>query len=571
MRIAFYGRYSSDNQRETSIEDQRRIVARWAEQHGHTLVAEFTDYATSAASLKILNGLQQALHAATTTPAPFDALVIDQLSRLSRDIGDTDAIVKQLKFLDIRIIAVLDGIDTAQETTKISVTVKSLVNEIFLDDLRKTTKRGLDGQFLKGFSTGGRTYGYRSEPVYDQAGRVDAHGHPIPIGYRLFIDEAEAAILRHIFRRFAEGMCEKSIAKDLNRTYPGQNWRPNTIYIMLRNYKYVGRFSFNRREWRKNPMTGRRVCRWRPKEQWEEQVFDDLRIIDDDTWEKVQTRLSTRRHLFTERKSRTTHLLSGLLICHRCGGRYSIIGQTYYGCRNHFESGTCSSDIRIRREAIESLVISLLTRNLLGWLEIIRTAATRRCTPADSDTGAHDKQRLKTLRQQADAIMAVVRSGRLTGRALEETLTTYQQLWNQVETMEKENRTAIAQDRPVEIHYDPTVVQEFLAHLPETLHTDIRLGREFLQETLQHVRIEDGERRQTRCPVCGEEQGKLSPQHMQTHGLTLDQAYRGFPGLGFTKKARLIIQPSPSGILNSMKVRGLKVAGAGFEPATFGL
>lgn len=40
---------------------------------------------------------------------------------------------------------------------------------------------------------------------------------------------------------------------------------------------------------------------------------------------------------------------------------------------------------------------------------------------------------------------------------------------------------------------------------------------------------------------------------MQTHGLTLDQAYRGFPGLGFTKKARLIIQPSPSGILNTLK------------------
>lgn len=172
-------------------------------------------------------------------------------------------------------------------------------------------------------------------------------------------------IFREVFRRFAEGMCEKSIAKDLNPTYPGQNWRPNTIHMMLRNSKYVGRFTFNRREWRNHPMIGRRVYRWRPKEQWEEQVFKDLRIIDDETREKVQTRLRSRQHLFAERKSLTTHLLSWLLICHRCGGRYSIIGQTYYGCRNHFESGTCPNDIRIRRKAIESLVISPLTQNLL--------------------------------------------------------------------------------------------------------------------------------------------------------------------------------------------------------------
>lgn len=131
MKIAFYDRYSSDNQREASIEDQRRIVSRWAERCGHTLVTAFTDYATSAASLKMLDGLRAAIHAAGAIPAPFEALVVDQLSRLSRDIGDTDAIVKKLNFFGIRIIAVQDGIDTADETTKISVTVKSLVNEIY--------------------------------------------------------------------------------------------------------------------------------------------------------------------------------------------------------------------------------------------------------------------------------------------------------------------------------------------------------------------------------------------------------------------------------------------------------
>ena len=188
MKLAFYGRFSSDNQRETSIDDQFRIVERWAERHEHRIVARFSDSATSGANIKQLAGLQSALDQAVTKPRPFEAITVDQLSRLSRDVGDTDAMVKRLRFFGLRIIAVSDNIDTADETTKISVTVKSLVNELYLDDLRKTTKRGLDGQFLKGFSTGGRTYGYRSEAAFDTTARLDSHGNPVPIGYKVTVD-----------------------------------------------------------------------------------------------------------------------------------------------------------------------------------------------------------------------------------------------------------------------------------------------------------------------------------------------------------------------------------------------
>jgi hypothetical protein len=52
----------------------------------------------------------------------------------------------------------------------------------------------------------------------------------IPIGYRLTIDEAEAATVRLIFRSFREGLGEKAIAKHLNGESTGRTWRPNTIY-----------------------------------------------------------------------------------------------------------------------------------------------------------------------------------------------------------------------------------------------------------------------------------------------------------------------------------------------------
>jgi site-specific DNA recombinase len=475
MKVAFYGRYSSDSQRDASIEDQLRVVRRWAETHGHQLVAEFSDAAISGANIRLLNGLQEVLRSALTAPAPFHAIAVDQLSRLSRDVGDTDGIIKRLRFVGVRVIAVADGIDTGDDTAKVSVTVKSLVNELYLDDLRKTTKRGLDGRFLKGYATGGRTYGFRSEPVHEP-GRTDSHGQPIPIGYRITLEPVEAAVVGRIFKLFRDGLGEKAIAKQLNLSHTGRPWRPNTIYLMLQNSKYVGQFHFNRREWRKNPETGRRVARWRPRDEWESRVIEALRIIDDEAWEAVQRRLKARQHLFSRRRSATAHLLSGLLICDRCGGRFSIVAKDYYGCRNHGESGTCPNALRIRREAIEELVIRELARHLPEYIESLRVAASRR-SPAklQGPQGATRGRQLAQLRRQAQGIMGAIQQGRLQGRALEEALSTYQEIWTQVEQLEQE-QPGNPESSPTEIQYDRAVVEDFVARLPEALRADIRVG-----------------------------------------------------------------------------------------------
>ena len=571
MKIACYGRYSSDSQRETSLADQRRIVQRWADGHHHDIVATYTDAAVSGANAKLQTGLQKALQAACSDPAPFEALVVDQLSRLSRDVGETDTMIKRLKFAGIRVIALSDGIDTAEETTKISVTVKSLVNELYLDDLRKTTKRGLDGQFLKGYSTGGRTFGYGSEPVYDATGKTDPRGGPIPVGYRLAVDLVQASIVRRIFQRFTDGQGEKAIAKELNAQQSGRTWRANTIYSMLRNPKYAGQLYFNRREWRKNPETGRRVSRLRPREHWECRQMDTLRIIDQEIWQAVQHRLQTRPHLFSRGRTTHAHLLSGLLVCDRCGGRFTIVAKDYYGCRNRVESGTCRNELRIRREAIEQVVIGALAQRLPDYIETLRAAATRRTVQRSDQPSSHHRHRVATLRKQAEAVMTAVRHGRLSGRALEEALTTYQQVWHQVEELERSTASSIVQPQSTEIRYDRAVVEDFVAHLPEALRTDAQSGREFLRETLVQVRVANGDVRPLACPVCAHSLGKLTPQHMQKHGLTLPESYRRFPQLGFSRRARLKIQPSPEGILQNGKVFGVVVAGEGFEPSTFGL
>jgi site-specific DNA recombinase len=565
VRLAFYGRFSSDNQRETSIADQLRIVQRWAHQHGHKVVSEFSDEATSGASLKLLAGLQRALDAAAAEPHPFDAIVVDQLSRLSRDIGDTDAIIKRLRFIGSSVIAIGDNINTADDTTKISVTVKSLVNELYLDDLRKATKRGLDGQFLKGYATGGRTYGYFSEPVHDASEPTGSHSKSEPVGYKIKVNPAEAVIVRRIFQSFREGNGEKAIAKQLNAEQNGRLWRPNTIFLMLQNQKYIGRFIFNRRAWVKNPATGRRAYRWRSPEQWEVRQSDDLRIISDELWAAVQHRLRTRKQLFAQRASRATHLLSGLLSCEACGASLSVVGKNHYGCRSHSESGTCPNLLRIHRLSLEQVVLSELASRLACCIDDLTGAATE-TVQSDEDGATHGQ--VGKMRAQAEAIMGAIKSAALSGRALEEALLSYQRIWDRVQSLEREARSD-AHSPYTEIRYDRTVVQDFISRLPETLPADVDLGREFLRETLAQIRVSDGGQREISCPICKAALRKLTPQHFDKHGLGLQESYRKFPQLGFNRCARIIIQPSARGLLSRSKVFGLMIARQGLEVSVF--
>src|SRR5262249_57866560 len=96
-------------------------------------------------------------------------------------------------------------------------------------------------------------------------------------------------------------------------------------------------------------------------------------------------------------------------------------------------------------------------------------------------------------------------------------------------------------------------------------------GGESRREPPGHVRTADLGHRQGTCRICAQARGKLPPQPLAVHGVALRDGYRRFPELGFTKGARLTIQPSPEGLMNTGEVFGLVVAGVGFEPTTFGL
>jgi len=378
LRAAPYARYSSEQQRAASIDDQLRNCRRRAETEGWVIVREFADKAISGADSSRPQ-YRDMLSAADR--GEFDVLLVDDLSRLARDQVESERAIRRLEFLGIRIVAISDGYDSQTKiaTRKIQRTVKGLVNEMRLDELREQVHRGLTGQAIKGYWCGGRVYGYALRPILDSA-RLDPYGQPERIGTKLEIDSDQAAIVREIFRRYGDGTSCRTIAKDLNtRGVPSagstwkrkvrrcSGWMASAIRAILRNPLYTGRLRWNVGGYVRNPDTARRVWRARPQDEWVEHRDESLRIIADESFRRAQERTRIRANGDARMKSggKPKYMLSGLLHCGICDAHYILHDARSYACSGH-RGGACDNQIRVRRDVLEEAILSPLRDEMLA-------------------------------------------------------------------------------------------------------------------------------------------------------------------------------------------------------------
>jgi site-specific DNA recombinase len=168
-RCAVYARYSSDLQSPTSITDQLRLCEAFADRQGWTVVARFEDAALSGFGVEHRPGYRALVAAALQSPPPFDLVLVEDVSRLTRDLSEVLRLYHRLRLKGVDLVGVSDGVSTVNQSGKVTLTVKGLVNELYLDDLRAKTHRGLEGRVTRGMSAGGRLFGYRTVPVPDEA------------------------------------------------------------------------------------------------------------------------------------------------------------------------------------------------------------------------------------------------------------------------------------------------------------------------------------------------------------------------------------------------------------------
>lgn len=375
-RVALYARYSSDNQRENSIEDQFRICRERANREAWEIVATYDDAGISGASMILRPGIQALLHDAKRRQ--FDIVLSEALDRISRDQADVARLFKHLQFAGVPIITLAEG-----EINELHIGLKGTMNALFLKDLAAKTHRGLRGRIEQGKSGGGVTYGYRVVKT------LDARGDPIR-GERV-IDEAQAAIVRRILKQFASGIAPLAIANELNAhgiAGPNGNlWLNATIRGhakrgtgIINNELYVGRLIWNRQRFMNNPSTGRRTCRMNPAAEWITTEVPELRIVDDALWQSVKARQRERTRRFAHiidavrvhRASRLNachrprSLFSGLIHCGVCGGPYSLRGQARFACWARVSSRSCSNSRTILSAYLEEQVLAGLKDQMIA-------------------------------------------------------------------------------------------------------------------------------------------------------------------------------------------------------------
>jgi site-specific DNA recombinase len=367
MKVAIYSRYSSENQRDASIADQFRVCREFAQRQGWHVAAEFSDHAVSGAT--ILRPRFQAMMR-DALQKKFDIVMAEALDRFSRDQEDTAGLFKRLTFAGVNIVTLAEG-----DITHLHIGLKGTMNALFLKELAEKTRRGLRGRIEIGKAGGGVSFGYRIVRRFENG--------VVTTGEREIVPD-EAAIVRRIFNDYRAGASPKQIAKALNAEGVhgprGALWSPSTIHGnpergigILHNGLYIGRLVWNRQRFLKDPDTGKRVARANPPSEWIAKDVPELRIIDDEVWQAVQTRYATVQRKWKagpegrrfNQFRRPKYLFSGLTKCGECGAGFIVYSREQLGCFGTRDRGTCTNKLTISRLEVEARVLSALQDKLM--------------------------------------------------------------------------------------------------------------------------------------------------------------------------------------------------------------
>ncbi|MBQ8995871.1 MAG: recombinase family protein [Oscillospiraceae bacterium] len=325
MKAVIYARYSSDNQREESIEGQIRECSDFAEKNNMTVIQTYIDRAYSA---KTDNrpSFQEMIR--DSARKGFDVVIVWKLDRFSRNRYDSARYKAALKKNGVKVVSATEKISEGSEGIILEAVLEGFA-EYYSADLSEKVTRGMTENVLKGKYNGGDlTLGYS----------LDAD-------HNIVVDEAVSPFIRRAFKMYANGEKVKDIIAYFN-TYGVKNSRGkqvnyDTVRRLLSNRRYIGEYTLN-------GVTGRIPA-----------------IISEDLFDKVQTLLAKNRHAQARGKANEEYLLSTKLICGHCGAMMRGESGTsstgiiyrYYKCASVKEHTQYCPQIPIPKDYIEDLVI----------------------------------------------------------------------------------------------------------------------------------------------------------------------------------------------------------------------
>ena len=414
-----YARYSSDKQREASIDDQLRVCREFCEREGLKVLRAYTDYALSGKTDQRPEFRRMIANAPES-----DFVVVYMFDRFSRDRYDSIVYKKQLADCGVRVVSATEPVDRTPEG-QLQEGMLEVIAAYDVADLARKTRRGMEGNALLAKNNGYKLFGYDTDPDTQ----------------RYVVNEAEAEVVREIFARHIAGEGIYGLGRDLAaRGYVTTTGSPvdyNWVLRILKRKAYTGLYSWGGIE-----------------------VKDGMPvIIDPDVFAKAQ-RVPKRKP--REGEEFALYRLTGKLFCAKCGEPMHGSGGTgksgkryyYYMCK---EKGDCRR--RVRRELVEDSIAEAVL-DLTADEERMRVVARRiveeRDKMADVDEIEVCEARIRALEAEQHNITKAVMKGFVN----DELIARNEAIKEELAALHGQRGDLLGQ----EAGFDEDTIVEFLAH-----------------------------------------------------------------------------------------------------------
>lgn len=324
MKAVIYARYSSDNQREESIEGQLRDCIEYAKYNDIEIVGQYIDRAFSAKT-DDRPDFQRMI--ADSPKKLFDVVLVWKLDRFARNRYDSAFYRYTLRKNGVKIISVKENISDGPEGIILESMLEGMA-EFYSANLSQNVKRGFRENALKGKWNGGS----------------------LPIGYivvehKLAVDEETAPIVMKIFEMSADGYTAKEIYDYLRqkqiRRPNGKEIAYNSVLHILKNRTYIGEYNHSG-VFRENGVPA---------------------IVTKEMFAAAQENLQKHSFAPAAHNEENDYLLTTHLYCGKCGALMTAYSGTsevgkvyrYYSC-NQARKHKCDKK-KISKEKIENFVV----------------------------------------------------------------------------------------------------------------------------------------------------------------------------------------------------------------------
>ena len=338
-----YARYSTNKQKEMSIEGQIRVCEEYAKASGLSVIGFYNDRATTGKADK--RGEFQRM-VKDSHKRLFSYVIVYQFDRFARNIYDNLGYERKLQQNGVKVVSANEQIEDSA-SGRFMRNVLLAHNQYFSEELAVKVKRGMYDSFLRGYSSGSVIYGYdkiKVDPNNDHSKTK-----------KFVINEKEAEVLRGIFADYVAGKKIVDIKKQLDENHiynrKGKPFYKSTISKFLQNKMYIGTLKFAEHQ-RENAVPA---------------------IIESEVFMAAQARLSKNKHKPSVHKAKEFYMLSLKSFCGYC--KNTLVGDSatnnqgntyrYYTCTSKKKRTAPCESKSVNKNWLEDLVVKNTVEKVL--------------------------------------------------------------------------------------------------------------------------------------------------------------------------------------------------------------